>query len=84
MHLTEKLVGVQSDFEDAKTKLTTLNNQLEVKEADIDRLKAQVNVNKTFERECDDLRKGLQAKEQQLQTYRTRLLPRNALLKSIN
>ena len=25
----------------------------------------------TFERECDDLRKGLQAKEQQLQTYRT-------------
>ncbi|CAB4022105.1 Hypothetical predicted protein, partial [Paramuricea clavata] len=73
MHLTEKLVGVQSDFEDAKTKLTTLNNQLEVKEADIDRLKAQVNVNKTFERECDDLRKGLQAKEQQLQTYRTEM-----------
>ena len=25
------------DLEDAKTKLTTLNNQLEVKEADIDR-----------------------------------------------
>ena len=26
---------------------------------------------KAFEKECSDLRKGLQAKEQQLQTYRS-------------
>ncbi|XP_028393962.1 uncharacterized protein LOC114518209 isoform X2 [Dendronephthya gigantea] len=73
MHLTEKLVGVQSDLEDAKTNLTSLTKQIEVKEADIDRLKGQVNVNKAFEKECSDLRKGLQAKEQQLQTYRSEL-----------
>ncbi|XP_046850822.1 coiled-coil domain-containing protein 18-like [Xenia sp. Carnegie-2017] len=73
VHLTEKLVEVQSDFEETKTKLATLTQTVDLKEAELDRIKTEFNVNKGFEKECENYKKALQAKDEQLKTLKVQM-----------
>ncbi|XP_077869991.1 uncharacterized protein LOC102802324 [Saccoglossus kowalevskii] len=71
--LTEKLLGAQTEIEDKEDQMTKLYKQIDIKNLEIQKQKAQTEAARDKLKQLDELRLVIRAKEDEIEGYRKKL-----------